>query len=265
MKNSSIPSKDTGKLVAYFTLAYTLSWSIGIPLALAHQGIIPATLPWWTHYLVAYGPLFSALIVTGVSDGLPGLKELGSRMIRWSCPKWWIVALSPLIIGYAALRILTSLTGSETTLAMLGVVNYLPPLGIGALLLWIFTFGLGEETGWRGFALPRLQKGRSALAATMILAVFWALWHLPQFFYVFDPSMAIGWVIGLFAGAVVLTWLYNSTGESILIAAIWHGCFNFMTASNADTGALPAVLSTLVIVLAVVVIARYKPQNLMSL
>ena len=64
-------------------------------------------------------------------------------------------------------------TGSEIRLPDLGAVNYLPPLGSkGTLLLWIFTSGLGEETGWRGFALPRLQKGRGALAATMILAAF---------------------------------------------------------------------------------------------
>jgi hypothetical protein len=113
--------------------------------------------------------------------------------------------------------------------------------------------------------LPRLQKGRSALAATMILATFWALWHLPQFFYLFEPSIAPGWVIGLFAGAVVLTWLYNSANDSILMVAIWHGCFNFVIASRADIGILPAVVSAIVIVWAVVVIVRYKPKYLISL
>ena len=99
----------------------------------------------------------------------------------------------------------------------------------------------------------------------MILAAFWALWHLPQFFYLFDPSMAFGWAIGLFAGAVVLTWLYNSSPDSILMVAIWHGCFNFVTASTADTGFLPAVVSIIVIVWAIVVIVRFKSKHLMSL
>ena len=252
-------------LSAYFVLAYAISWSIGVPLALAHQGIIPAILPPWAHYLVAYGPILSALLVTGISQGLPGLKELGGRIFKWSCLEWWFVAFSPLILGIVAIWILNRLTGSEIVLADLGAVNYLPRLGVrGALLLWIFTFGLGEETGWRGFALPRLQEGRSALAATMILAVFWALWHLPQFFYLFDPSMAVGWLIGLFAGAVVLTWLYNSSPDNILPVAIWHGCFNFMTASTAEVGILPAVMSTIVIAWAVVVIILAKPKSLIS-
>jgi membrane protease YdiL (CAAX protease family) len=264
MNNTETISDDSRKLISFFFLAYALSWSIGIPLALTHQGIIPPIFPQWTHYLIAFGPMLSALIVTGVSQGATGMKELGKRIIRWACPKWWLVAISPLFIGFVVVKIMNGLTASEIAMSDLGAVNYLPPMGMWALLFWILTFGLGEETGWRGFALPRLQKGRSALGATLILATLWTLWHLPQFFYVFDPSMAIGWLIGLFAGAVVLTWLYNSS-TSILMVAVWHGCFNFVTASAMDTGVLPVVVSVIVILMAVAVLVRYKPKNLISL
>ena len=265
MNQAAASPNDSGKLIAYFILAYAISWSIGVPLALAHQGIIPPILSQWTHYLIAFGPMLSALIVTGVSQGQPGLKELGKRVFKWSCLKWWVVAFSPLLLGMLVIWILNQLTGSAIHLSDLGAVNYLPPMrGRSALLLWIFTFGLGEEIGWRGFALPHLQKGHSALAATMILAVFWALWHAPQFFYLFDLSMVVGWLIGLFAGAVVLTWLYNSSPDNVLPVAIWHGCFNFMTASTADVGLLPAILSVIVIVWAILVIIFTKPKSLMS-
>lgn len=264
--NNPTPSTDKSwHLWAYFILAYAISWSIGIPLALAHQGVIPEITPQWTHYLIAFGPMLAALIVTGFSQGIAGLKDLGKRMIRWACPKWLIFAFSPLIIGWVLIKISNGLTDSLVRMSDFGAVNFLPPLGMKALLLWIFTFGLGEETGWRGFALPRLQQNRSALAATLILAALWALWHLPQFFYVFEPSMVFGWLIGLFAGAVVLTWLYNSTKDSILMVTIWHGCFNFVTATTVDTGFLPAVLSMLVIFWAIFVIVRTKPKHLMSL
>ena len=264
---NSIPAtaNQSRHVVIFFILAYAISWSIGIPLAMAEQWIIPAVLPGWTHYLLAFGPLLSAMIVTGFSHGLPGLKDLGRRMVRAACPKWWLVALSPLIAGCLVILILNRFTGAGISSSTLGQVNYLPPLGIAALPLWIFTFGFGEETGWRGYALPRLQKRRSALAATMILATFWALWHLPQFFYQFDPTMAVGWLIGLFAGAMILTWLYNSTDESILIVAIWHGSFNFMTSTGADSGFLPALLSALVILFAGIVVVRYKPKTLTSI
>lgn len=262
----SAQSDDSRYLVAYLILAYAISWSIAVPLALGNQGIIPAILPSWTHYLVAYGPMLSALIVTGIGQGKSGLKDLIRRMFMWRvCPKWWLVAFSPLIIGLAVIFLLNRLAGSQIDLSDLGMVNYLPPLGVGVLLLWILTFGLGEETGWRGYALPRLLNRRSALGATLILTIFWALWHLPQFFYQFEPSMAAGWLIGLFAGSVLLTWLYNSTQGSILMVAIWHGCFNFMTATTAATGTLPAVMSMIVILWALIVIIRYKPKHLMSI
>ncbi len=253
----------TRNLIAFFVLAYALSWSIGIPLALNNQGIIEPILPLWAHYFYAYGPMLSALIVTWISEGRPGLRDIVSRMVMWNVrPIWWIVALSPLVLGFATALILNLAGVSEISLSALGEVQFLPPLGIGALLLWILTFGIGEETGWRGYALPRLQDGRSALLATIILWIFWALWHLPTFFYLYNPAILIGWLFGNLAGAILFTWLFNSTGGSILIIAIWHGCFNFVSSTEAGDSLLAAVVSTIVMIWAVVIVLVFKPANL---
>ena len=263
MKQNTITSQNSRDLVVYFILAYAISWTIGIPLALAKQGIIQPIFPQWFHYFVAYGPLLSALIVTWATQGQPGVKELWGRITKWRVGGiWWLVALSPLIIGFLVALTMNFLTNNHISLSQLGEIHFLPPMGIGALLLWTLTFGIGEEIGWRGFALPRLQKDRNALYATIILAFCWALWHLPQFFYLFDTSIAIGWVIGLFAGAIVFTWLFNSAEGSILIVAIWHGCFNFISASDAGNGLLAAVVSTIVMIWAIVVVFVYKPKTL---
>lgn len=254
---------QTRNLAVYFILAYAFSWSIGLPLALAQQGIIPPVLPLWTHYLVAYGPLLAAGIVTWRTEGRSGLTVLGRRILRWRVhPVWWGIALSPLLIGFVVVLLFNWISDAPITVAVLGEVNFLPPLGWGALALWLLTFGIGEEIGWRGYALPRLQNGRSAFAATVRLTIGWALWHLPQFFYLFEPSIAIGWAIGLFAGALVFTWLFNSSGGSVLILAVWHGCFNFMTASAAGNGLLAAVVSTVVMIWAVIIVIHYKPATL---
>jgi membrane protease YdiL (CAAX protease family) len=244
-------------------LAYAFSWAIGIPLALGRQGLTAPILPNWAHYFVSYGPLLSAEIVTWLSEGQRGLTKLAERMLLWKVrPIWWAAALSPLAIGAIAALVLMLFTGKPISIADLGQVNFLPPLGLAALPLWPLTFGIGEETGWRGFALPRLQRNRSALSASLVLAILWALWHLPQFFYLFDPAIAPGWSIGLFAGAIVFTWLFNSASGSILIVAIWHGCFNFMSGSDAGNGILATVVSTIVMVWAVIVIVWLKPANL---
>lgn len=253
----------TKNLLLYFVLAYALSWAIEIPLALAHRGIIAPLLPPWMHYFTAYGPALAALIAAGACEGRAGLRDLASRLgSRWVRPAWWLVALSPLLLGLIVGVVVGAATGTPIRPADLGVVNFLPPLGVGALALWILTFGLGEETGWRGYALPRLQRGRSALRATVILAALWALWHLPAFFYLFEPAIAPIWLVGLFAGAVVFTWLFNSSGGSILVVALWHGCFNYVSSSDAGGGLLGAVVSIVVIVWAVVVIAVFRPADL---
>lgn len=254
---------ETYSLLLYFVLAYFFSWVIGIPLALKHQGLVAFSLPDWAHYFVSYGPLLAAVVVTALEQGGAGLKRLGLRMWMWKAdPAWWLVAISPLLVGALAALVVIGVTGQSITISSLGNVNFLPPLGLAALPLWLFTFGIGEETGWRGFALPRLQRSRSALSASLILSIVWALWHLPQFFYLFDPSIAIGWFLGLVCGAIVFTWLFNSTGGSILLVAVWHGCFNFISASDAGNGILAAVVSTLVMVWAVVLVFWLKPQNL---
>ena len=104
---------------------------------------------------------------------------------------------------------------------------------------------------------------RSALLATIMLWVFWAFWHLPLFFYSYEVSVLPGLLTGLLAGAIVFSWLYNSTGGSILLVAIWHGAFNFTTASVATkTGVTAAVISALVMVWAVIIVLLFKPANL---
>jgi membrane protease YdiL (CAAX protease family) len=251
-------------LLTFFGLAYALSWVVEIPLALEAQGVTRVGIPFYLHYLAAYGPMVSALIVTGLTDGSRGLRELLGRMTKWRLSLgWWLVALAPLGLYLLVAAALWFIQGEQIDLASMGQADFLPAIGLAALPMWILTFGIGEETGWRGFALPKLQKGRSALSATIILWFFWALWHLPLFFYSYDVSILPGFLIGLLAGAIVFTWLYNSTDGSVLMVALWHGAFNFTTACvTCKTGVTAAVISSLVMVWAVVVVLRFMPVRL---
>jgi membrane protease YdiL (CAAX protease family) len=251
-------------LPTYFILAYALSWVIEIPLALEAQGIIQAEIPFSLHYLAAFGPMLSALIVTGWTGGSSGLREILGRMAKWKVDiSWWLVAMAPLGLYLLVAAALWMARDQRIDLAVMGQVDFLPRLGLVVLPIWILTFGIGEETGWRGFALPRLQKDRSAFKASIIFWVVWALWHFPLFFYSYDITVLPGFLIGLLAGTIVLTWLYNSTSGSILMVTLWHGTFNFTTACvTCKTGLSAAVISTLVMVLAVVVVVLFKPDRL---
>jgi membrane protease YdiL (CAAX protease family) len=132
-------------------------------------------------------------------------------------------------------------------------------MGLAGVLLLIFVGALGEETGWRGYALPQLQRRFSPLASSLILAALWFGWHLPQFLVIatyrdFGPAQYLGMFLGLACGAVVLTWLYNRSGGSILLVAVWHGLYNVVAATQAATGLLAAVVSTLIMIQGIVLI-----------
>ena len=251
-------------LITYLIITFAFSWSVFIPLALQKNGVMDFSVPFPIYYFASFGPLAGALCTTALLSGTAGLRELFGRMFRWRVgPLWWLVALSPLMLLGITLIILRIAQGEWFDIGLLGEVEFLPGLGIGALFLWLLTYGLGEETGWRGFALPLLQKNRSAMKATAILWIFWACWHAPAFFLVYDPAILPGFLLGLFAGAIVFTWLYNSTGGSLLMVIVWHGVFNFTTASKASkAGILSAVISTLVMFWAIVVVVKFKTANL---
>jgi membrane protease YdiL (CAAX protease family) len=137
------------------------------------------------------------------------------------------------------------------------------------LLVHILTFGVGEETGWRGFALPRLQSNHTAIQATHLLALGWGLWHLPTFFenpsfMEMGPVEILGWSAGLWMGAVFLTWLFNSSGGSLIVVVLWHGLFNQFAASEASP-AVAAVITMGVILLAVAALRLAGPNELTGL
>jgi membrane protease YdiL (CAAX protease family) len=257
-------------LVAFFILANAISWAVAVPLIASAQGWLKTPVPFALHYLTAYGPMLAAILVTWLTESDKGLRDLFGRMTKWRVgPGWAIVAvLSPFAL-FAVSAVIAWIMGvAWPDLRLLGKVNYLPYLGPGVVwLLWFFTSGVGEETGWRGYALPKLQQNRSALSATLILGVLWALWHLPFFFYL-DDYVKLGLVgypafaMSVIAGAIVFTWLYNSTGGSILMAILFHASLNTVTASSAGEGTIALISSVLVIVWAVVVVVLYGPARL---
>jgi membrane protease YdiL (CAAX protease family) len=265
--NSSAPRWERRKeLWAYFALAFGLTWAVHIPLALAAKGLLDLALPPGLHFLGAAGPISAAFIVTAASRGASGLRDLVGRMFRWRVGvRWLLFALFSPVAFFLAAALLTRLfTGAWPALDRFGHIAEFPTVNwLAGWALWTVAFGFGEETGWRGFVLPRLQRKRSARSATLILGALWALWHLPSFFYNYPgltPFGVVAFVVSIMSGALVLTWLYNSTGGSILVAALWHGAFNAATASG--EGPMSALVSAFVILTAVLVARWAGPEDL---
>jgi len=254
-------------LSLYFLLAYALSWSISFPLALQACGVFSARLPWALHYLAVFGPAAAALVVTRVVGEQPAIASSRPKSVA-PLIGWWSVGFgSPLLLFVIAKFVARVVGQSGPAWSSLGHINFLPDLGITAWGLWFLASGCGEELGWRGFALPRLQRTRSAMTSTLLLAIAWAGWHFPLFFYV--PSYQAmglrilpGFFFGILAGAIVLTWLYNRSGGSVMAPMLWHASFNFVTASPNAGGLVAAVISMLVVAWALVIVWRYDWSTL---
>lgn len=247
----------------YFILAYFFSWCAYVPLALQGQGLLNGV-PSWLHLAAGYGPLLAAFLVTAWSGGREGLGELLGRLTRWRIGWGWLAAaLSPLMVFGAVVLIRRLVSGTWQSASGFGKVAELPSLGwLSGWLAWILISGLGEETGWRGFALPRLQARYSARDASLILGLLWAGWHAPAFFYNYELSLfsVLAFVIGIVAGAMVLTWLYNSTGGSVFATILWHGSYNAVVAGS--EGLVAAAITAAVILAFIVIVRRYGPETL---
>ena len=251
---------DLKALTAFFVLAYALSWAWVIPLAAVHE-VVRRGVGWPTHIPALLGPAVAAVAVTAWTVGRPGVRDLLARMVRWRVPaRWWLAALSPLVFLGLALLAMAAAGQPWPASADFGRFSGIPAIGLVGVLLIILVGALGEEAGWRGYALPQLQRRFSPLASSLILAVGWFGWHLPQFFVIatyrdFSPVQYVGMFLGLACGAVVLTWLYNRSGGSILLVAVWHGLYNVVSGTQAATGVLAAVVSTLIMIQGLVLIA----------
>jgi len=231
-------------LAVYFAGAYALTWSVWIPLAASGARVDFGSAA--THVPGLFGPAPAALLITAATSGANGVGRLLLSCISFRGGLRWLAfaVLSPL----AAFAVAALFTGVPP-LSGLGEFAGFPEAGVLPLWFMLLLAAYGEEIGWRGFALPRLQRTRSALGATVLLACAWAGWHAPAFVLLaawagMTPGAMAGFFLGMLGGAFVLTWLYNRTGGSVLLAALWHASFNLVTGSRAGRGAMAAAVST---------------------
>ena len=204
-------------LVTFFVLAFVFSWW---PWPLYLLGLAPSP-------IIGFGPFFAAILVLALTGGKAGTVALLHRMVRWRVrPVWYAVALLlPVVISGAAAGLNVLLGARPPSPGELGAWPGLIP----TFFLLLLVPGLGgawEEPGWRGYALPKLQVGRSALLASLILGIAWAFWHLPLMvigqIHLSDPLFIVAW-------AVVFTWLFNNTNGSVLIAMLHHNMNNIIS------------------------------------
>ena len=229
-------------LLSYFVLAYLLTWSVEVPMLLAARGVIDMHLPPVLEAMASFGPFIAALIVLKLDPNSPGVAQLFASLLRWRVPVFWLLVtvLSPFVVMFVALF----MTG-ETDKLLSG--ELCRELAVGGRFLELILFagvlrGVGEEPGWRGYALPLLRSRFGPLLATLALWPVWLCWHLPSFLMRdFQLGAWLGFTFGILAAAAWSTLLYDRT-RSVLMIAIWHALIN-ITRSMAGAASMGSFLA----------------------
>jgi CAAX protease family protein len=200
-------------LTVFLILAFLLSW---YPWVIAMvDGKVSGPNP--------LGPFIAALIVTGLAEGRSGMRTLFGRIVRarigWS--SYAIVFGLPILLCAVALGVMAAI-GEPASWPASTAWRELPER-----FVFIFLFiGLGEEPGWRGFVLPRLQKQNSPFIASLILAPIWALWHLPLMGNEFPLAIIPAFLVSLLGGTLIQTWLFNRSKGSVFAQMLFHATVN---------------------------------------
>lgn len=226
------------RVASFFVLAYAITW---LPAVLGYEGDLNQVLA----LIAQFGPAVAALVVTSYSGA--SVRGWARSIIRWRvASRWYAVVVGLPILLIVVEGAIFGLLGNPIDLSLVpgSLAAYIPTLAFLTLIA-----GLGEEPGWRGFALPHLETRYAPVKATLLLGLVWALWHLPQVFI--DPKFSHGFtslaplvllalltLVGIVLMAFFYTWVYNDT-RSVLLCMISHGSF------NTATGIFPAPFEVL--------------------
>ena len=213
-------------LVCYFVMAYGFSWLAWLPYVLSQgkPSFLPAVLAQFALLPGAYlGPLLSGFLMTAATEGKPGVQRLLRRFVLWRVGwQWYLFAL----VGIPVLLFLGYLAVPGAVAALHNPFPQLVLVYPLLLIVEILSSGLAEEPGWRGFALPRLQHRYGPLLGTLILGVLWGCWHLPLFLTAWGHGSSwldiVGFILTTMGTAIMITWMFNHTRGSLLLAILLH-------------------------------------------
>lgn len=262
--NTSTNFLKRHSLVIGVILMFLFTW----PIDLANSGILPIKVPFAVYITLGWGFIFASLIMTGLALGRDAVIALLKRFLIWRVEwKWYLAAF----LLYPAIFVSAVLLNAAYTQTPIDFTTVMAHKIFGAsanLPMFILPFFIfdaltnGEEMGWRGYVLPRLQAKHSALVSSLILGVIWGLWHIPKFLAPGNASSFTLFMVKILAEAVLYTWLYNNTKGSLLLTTISHAAGNtagaFLpmanTVSGSNTGVLIIAIAIEILVAVVVTV-----------
>ena len=221
------------QLFYFFLLTFAFSWLMWLPGILITYNVIlehPALrvtnniLSW----MAGTGPSLAAIILVLRYNGKSGLKPLLKRVFMAKLGRWYFPVLLLLPVTVLAAHQINSFW-FNASFPQTGLLR--EPWWIPVVFIVFLVLQFGEELGWRGYALDRLQTKWTALSSSLIIGSFWAIWHIPMFisagFGQHDNQLPFHqFFITLVLLSVFITWFQNNTDGSLLPAFITHAFMN---------------------------------------
>ena len=209
-------NRNSWALVLFFILVFLLHIAAGLFCRVVPIVYLQILLPWTPN-------ITAILLIVFFLKEKSGVQKLVNGWKKWKAdPRWYLLAFSPILIYFLSAGIYLAFGGRPKG------PDPVPPLGLSFpvfALMAVFTGATGEELGWRGFALPRLQKHFSALISSLLLGIYWGIWHIPTwiiFGVPFTFESTILFVSTTVLNSIILTSIYNNTKGSILLVSLHH-------------------------------------------
>jgi len=258
-------------LVIGILLMFALTW----PIDLANSGVLPIKFPFVVYLFLGWGFGIAAVIMTGLTLGKDAVITLLKRFLIWRVGWKWYLApflLAPaLIVGGVYLNAaLTGVPPDFSTVMAYKIFGKSASLPLFFLPFFMVDFiANGEEIGWRGYVLPRLQAKYGALTSALILGVVWGFWHLPKYLTHWDTVSFAWFMAHTTIVSVIYAWLYNGTKGSLLLVTLFHAATNatgvFMpmanTVSSGNMGAY-VIFILLEMAAAIIIVIATGPERL---
>ncbi|MEJ2266919.1 MAG: CPBP family intramembrane metalloprotease [Anaerolineales bacterium] len=245
-------------LLLFFLLVFGISsiiWSIGA--AIEHlMPELPVNIPFSS--LMFVSPIIAGCYCVYRENGSPGVKKLLKRTFDYEkvVGKTWYLAtlfLMPIITGiqYGILRLMhRPIPNTQISFSALLVIPII-----------FFIAAIGEEVGWQGYAIDRLQTKWNALSASILLGIVWAVWHIIPMIQMGQTPVWIMWqCTNIAVTRILMVWIYNNAGKSVFLAVLYHAMYNVCT--MLFPGYDPVIVTPTLILLAVAIAIVWGPKTL---
>ncbi|MFH1852137.1 MAG: CPBP family intramembrane glutamic endopeptidase [Candidatus Neomarinimicrobiota bacterium] len=265
--------------IAFFVLAYLITWAFWIPFvifgpsaaAIVSNPDLRGSPLLLLQVLGNFGPTLAAVLLWVFAGKRSELRGALKRLLPHRAGLIWyiVVLLVPLGALLPGLFVYALLGGNIASFSIMNLALMFIPA--------IFISGFGEELGWRGYALTRLQQTKSPFSSSLIIGVFWGLWHLPIIYWVSSQTGMyflvefVLYVLLLTAASVIFTWVYNAMNQSLWMMIVMHASF---TASGSTIAAftqpvlggtwVPYIVNVISVVIVAILITAFAKTWLFS-